>query len=56
MKKDATHSIYWQQFVNLYRIVHGSNEDLDAQYIRNMSDENLQRAIINMQGIAHIKI
>ena len=53
-KKDASNSIYWEQFCNLYRIVHGSNEDLNKSFIRNMSDDNLQRAIMNMTSLSNI--
>lgn len=49
--KDATRFDCWQQFTNLYRQVHGSNEDLDKPFIRNMNENQLQNAIINMRGL-----
>ena len=53
--KDATTSKYWGQFVNLYRQAHGSNDDLDKPFIRNMGDIELQRAIYTMTGLANLK-
>lgn len=49
--KDATSYPEWEHFVNLYRQVHNSNDDLDRPYIRNMKREQLQLAIINMGAL-----
>lgn len=43
----------WQHFVNLYRQVHGSNDDLDKPFILNMSRGQVQNAIINMSGLVN---
>lgn len=48
---NATFCPSWEHFVNLYRIVHGSNDDLDKPFIRNMRENDLQNAIINMTGL-----
>ncbi len=49
--KDATGCPSWHHFVNLYRQVHGSNEDLDKGFIRNMREPELQRAIGSMKSL-----
>ncbi len=48
---NATNCPSWERFVNLYRQVHGSNNDLDLPEIRNMREEHLQRAISSMTGL-----
>lgn len=51
--KDASQHPEWEHFVNLYRIVHGNNEDLDKPFIRNMRQDDLKRAIINMTALVN---
>lgn len=53
---DASSLPEWQQFVNLYRVVHGSNNDLDAPYIRNMGSKELQNAISSMQALSTLTL